>query len=97
MACAGLFSTDSRQESAPKKLPDTDAIFDQGTMVNRAADAADTVLRLAMDAQAAVTVGPFARGGKRRVPTVAADHDVHPDARVTPVGISLPALDALCL
>jgi len=31
------------------------------------------------------------------VPTVAADHDVHPDARVTPVGISLPALDALCL
>jgi hypothetical protein len=25
-----------------KKLPETDAIFDQGTMVNRAADAADT-------------------------------------------------------
>jgi hypothetical protein len=66
-------------------------------MVNRAADAADTVLRLSMDAKAAVKVGPFARGGKSRVPTVAADHDFHPDAMVTPVGISLPTLDELFL
>jgi hypothetical protein len=66
-------------------------------MVNRAADAADTVLRISMDAKAAVKVGPFARGGKSRVPTVAADHDFHPDAMVTPVGISLPAWDELFL
>jgi hypothetical protein len=66
-------------------------------MVNRAADAADTILRISMDAKAAVKVGPFARGGKSRVPTVAADHDFHPDAIVTPVGISLPALDELFL
>jgi hypothetical protein len=50
-----------------------------------------------MDAKATVTVGPCARGGKNRVPTVAADHDLPPDATVTPVGISLPALDELFL
>ena len=50
-----------------------------------------------MDAKATVKVGPFARGGKSRVPTVAADPDFHPDATVTPVGISLPALDELFL
>lgn len=38
-------------------------------------------------------MGPFARGGKSRVPTQAADHDFHPEARVTPVGIFLPAHD----
>src|SRR5689334_6407779 len=31
----------------PKKLPETDAIFAQATMVNQVADAADTVLRIA--------------------------------------------------
>ena len=50
-----------------------------------------------MDAKATVKVGPFARGGKSRVPTVAADHDFHPEATVTPVGVFLPALDALFL
>ena len=38
-------------------------------------------------------VGPFARGGKSRVPTKAADHDFQPTATVTPVGIFLPASD----
>ena len=50
-----------------------------------------------MDAKATVKVGPFARGGKNRVPTGAADHDFHPDATITPVGISLPALDEVFL
>ena len=55
------------------------------------------MLRLSMDAKASVKVGPFARGGKNRIPTSAADHDFHPDATVTPVGIFLPALDELFL
>jgi hypothetical protein len=55
------------------------------------------MLRISMDAKASVKVGPFARGGKSRVPTSAADHDFHPDATVTPVGIFLPALDELFL
>jgi Rhodopirellula transposase DDE domain len=44
-----------------------------------------------------VKVGPFARGGKSRVPTSATDHDFQPDASVTPVGIFLPASDELFL
>ncbi len=63
--------------------------------VNQAADAAADVLRLALDAQATVKVGPFARGGKSRVAVQAADHDFQPEATVTPVGIFLPALDEL--
>lgn len=50
-----------------------------------------------MDAKATIKVGPFARGGKSRVPTFAADHDFQPEATVTPVGIFLPASDELFL
>jgi hypothetical protein len=50
-----------------------------------------------MEAKAPVTVGPCARGGKSRVPTVAADHDRHPEATVTPVGIFLPTWEELLL
>ncbi len=61
------------------------------------ADAAPETLRLSMDAKATVKVGAFARGGKSRVPTYAADHDFQPEATVTPVGIFLPASDELFL
>ena len=50
-----------------------------------------------MDAKATVKVGPFARGGKSRVRTSAADHDFQPEATVTPVGIFLPTSDELFL
>jgi len=65
------------------------------TQINQAADAADDVLRLSMDAKATVKVGPFARGGKSRTLVMAADHDFAPDATLTPVGIFLPASDEL--
>ncbi|HVB24377.1 MAG TPA: transposase [Ktedonobacteraceae bacterium] len=61
--------------------------------MNEEADTNTQVLRISMDAKAAVKVGPFARGGKSRVPTKAADHDFQPEATVTPVGIFLPATD----
>src|SRR5260370_8503984 len=48
-----------------------------------------------MDAKATVKVGPFARGGKSRVPTKAADNGFQPVARVTPVGIFVGACDEL--
>ena len=64
---------------------------------NEEADADESTLRLSMDAKATVRVGPFARGGKSRVPTKAADHDFEAAARVTPVGIFLPASDELFL
>lgn len=50
-----------------------------------------------MDAKATVKVGPFSRGGKSRVAVKAADHDFEATARVTPVGIFLPATDELFL
>ena len=55
------------------------------------------MLRLSIDAKATVKVGPFARGGKSRILTQAADHDFQPVATVTPVGIFLPTLDELFL
>jgi len=58
--------------------------------LNMAADAAPDVLRVSMDATATVKSGPFARGGKSRVPVQAADHDVQAEATVTPVGLFLP-------
>jgi transposase len=65
--------------------------------MNEEADEASEVLRISMDAKATVKVGLFARGGKSRVPTKAADHDFQPVATVTPVGIFLPASDELFL
>jgi hypothetical protein len=65
--------------------------------VNRAADAAPDALRVSLDAKATVTIGPFSRRGKSRVPVAAADHDFQPEATVTPVGLLLPELDELFL
>jgi len=48
-----------------KKIPETDAIFEQVHKVNAEADCTDGVLRLSMDAKATVHIGPFSRGGKR--------------------------------
>lgn len=53
------------------------------------------MLRISIDAKATVKVGPFSRGGKSRLTTQAADHDFEPLAKVTPVGIFLPAYDEL--
>jgi Rhodopirellula transposase DDE domain len=64
---------------------------------NEEADADEKLLRISMDAKATVKVGPFARGGKSRVLTKAADHDFHAQAKVTPVGIFLPCSDELFL
>ncbi len=85
------------QESTPKKLPETDAIFAQVKQRNEEAKVDEHVLRISIDAKATVRVGPFARGGKSCVPTKAADHDFQPVARVTPVGIFLTSSDELFL
>ena len=65
--------------------------------INQAADAADDILRLSMDAKATVKVGPFARGGKSRTLGAAVEHDCQPVATLTPVGIFLPTWDELCV
>jgi len=67
------------------------------TAVNQAADAAEDTLRVSLDAQATVKLGPFSRRGRGRVPVAAADHDFQPTGTVTPVGLLLPELDELFL
>ena len=81
----------------PKKIPKTDAIFEQLKVVNPEADRADDTLRVSIDAKATVHVGPFSRRGKSRTGTEAADHDFKPEATLTPFGIFLPQYDDLWL
>jgi transposase len=82
---------------APKKIPETDAIFERLRQVNAQADADETVLRLSLDAKAAVWVGDYSRGGQSRITVKAADHDFRPAAKLVPFGIFLPQHDELYL
>jgi len=93
----GYYPQRVKKSQPRKKIPETDAIFDQLNKVNAAADADPTTLRLSMDAKATVKVGPFSRDGTNRVEVKASDHDFASDATVTPVGIFLPACDELYL
>jgi len=75
---------------AQKKIPETDAIFDQLSEVNPRADEDETVLRLSLDAKARVWVGDYSRGGVTRLIVKALDHDFDPIAKLIPFGIYLP-------
>jgi len=78
-----------------KKVPETDAIFEQLQVVNHEADATTGILRISMDAKAAVKIGLFSRRGRSRVKVNASDHDYHPDAILTPYNIFLPQYEKL--
>jgi hypothetical protein len=73
-----------------KKIPETDAIFEEVHAVNQAADQAAGVVRISLDTKATVKVGPFSRGGYNRREQSACDHDFQPAATLTPFGILLP-------
>ena len=77
-----------------KKIPKTDAIFDEVDKMNREADASEDILRLSMDAKATVKLGPFSRGGRNRNKIEAADHDFG-GGSLTPFNILLPKYDEL--
>lgn len=85
------------RKAAPKKIPETDAIFERLQQVNARADAEETVLRLSLDAKASVWVGEYSRRGQARVLVKAADHDFQPTAKLTPLGIFLPQHSRLYL
>jgi transposase len=85
------------RKAAHKKIAETDAIFAHLAQVNAQADADETVLRMSLDAKAAVWVGDYSRGGRSRVTVKAADHDFQPEAKLTPFGIFLPEHDELFL
>jgi Rhodopirellula transposase DDE domain len=74
----------------PKKLKETDAIFQQLSGVHQKAVRSTDTLRLSLDAKAPVLIGPFSRGGKSRLGTAGVDHDFKPWGRLTPFGLFLP-------
>jgi hypothetical protein len=88
----------SVQKSRPKKkVPETDAIFEQLDKLHKEAEQDETILRLSMDAKATILIGHLSRGGKTRVTVKALDHDFKPDEKLTPFGIVLPQYDELYL
>jgi len=75
------------QKTKPlKKLPETDAIFDNLKKVHDEIAEDDMVVRLSIDTKDKVKIGDFSRGGKSRVKVEAADHDFG-DKYVIPFGI----------
>lgn len=80
-----------------KKVPETDAIFDQIHKVNREADKTKKVLRLSMDAKASVKLGCFSRGGRSRVEVEAGDHDFGGNGCLTPFNILVAQHDELLI
>lgn len=85
------------RRAAPKKIPETDAIFEQLAQVNAEADGEACILRLSLDAKATVLIGAYSRGGQSRLRVKAADHDFHPEEKLTPFGIFLPQYHELYL
>ena len=73
-----------------KKIPETDAIFEQVAQVNAETDADKTALRMSVDAKGTVLLALLSRGGFNRLEVKALDHDFRPDEKVTPVGVFLP-------
>lgn len=78
-----------------KKIPETDAIFAQVALVNGAADADETSLRMSVDAKGTILLALLSRGGYNRVQVKALDHDFRPDQTVTPIGVFLPRYNEL--
>ena len=65
MQNGGKTST-QRSKQSPKKVPETDAIFDNIKVKDMGYERRD-VKRLSLDCKATVNLGEFARGGKRGV------------------------------
>ena len=85
----GLSVAACPQDRAQKKIPETDAIFTHLREVHAQAQHDPATLRISIDTKAKVKIGAFSRGGRTRgpEPVQAADHDMHPDAVLTPAGI----------
>ncbi len=91
----GYYPKKVNKSKPKKKIAETDAIFEQVTKVNAAADADERQLRLSVDAKGTVLLALLSRGGFSRVEVKALDHDFRPDERVTPVGVFLPQYNEL--
>jgi hypothetical protein len=78
------------QKTKPlKKIPATDAIFENVRQENQAADNCPDIIRISMDAKAKVDVGDFSRDGESRAleAPCALDHDTQAKKKLVPYGI----------
>jgi hypothetical protein len=79
-------ATPGTQGEAPKKVPETEAIFANINAKDSCGEDS-TVLRVSMDCKATVNIGEYSRGGKTRADNRAADHDMGCQEKYTPFGI----------
>lgn len=72
-----------------KKIPETDAIFENVFKQNQASDRNPQSLRISIDTKAKVKIGNLSRGGQSRtlLAQVADDHDTEWQAVLVPCGI----------
>ena len=70
-----------------RKVPETDAIFDNIQEKNAQAKSDGGVKRLSLDCKATVKIGNYSRGGKTRGDNQADDHDMGCTETYTPFGI----------
>lgn len=73
-----------------RKVPETDAIFQTVHQINRESDQDAGTVRLSIDTKTVVPIGNLSRGGKSRQAHQALDHDLEPEAKLTPFGIHRP-------
>jgi hypothetical protein len=72
-----------------KKVPETDAIFENVASAKFSTEANPKALRLSIDSKAKVAIGNLSRGGKARTLEAlqADDHDHYRGATLVPFGI----------
>ena len=70
-----------------RKIPETDAIFENVEKKNDEAKKGSSVKRLSVDCKAAVKIGDYSRGGETRGDNKACDHDMGGKEKYTPFGI----------
>lgn len=82
-----------------KKIPETDAIFENVAQENQKSDVNPKSLRLSIDSKAKVKIGELSREGKDRTlePRVALDHDMNWTAVLVPFGILNTQTDQLSI
>lgn len=84
------FSLKKVRKTIPqKKIPQTDAIFQNVQAAHARAEKDRSILRVSIDCKARVKIGPFSRGGSTRdaASQKAVDHDMAVTPTVTPCGI----------
>jgi transposase len=70
-----------------RKIPETDAIFENVEKKNDEAKKGSSVKRLSVDCKATVKIGDYSRGGETRGDNKACDHDMGCKEKYTPFGI----------